>query len=401
MLGRPSPVSLAPPDPIGEDLISHWLLDREIAFLNHGCFGATPRAVLEAQTAWRERIEARPLEFLERRRPALLAEARAAVGRFIGARPENLGFVTNATGGVNAVLRSLRFGPGDSLVTTNHVYNAVRQTMRFVADRDQANVIEVEIPLPVGSPDVVVDAIAAKLTAQTRLVLIDHITSSTAVVLPLERILDLCAQRGIDVLVDGAHAPGMIELNLEELKPAYYTANLHKWACAPKGAAFLWVRPDRQSHIHPNTISHFLGQGLTEEFSWQGTRDITAWLCAADAIEFMAGLGWPRIRRHNHELATWVQAMLSQQWGVEPATPLDGSMLGAMATLPLPEAAGRYGSIEAFQARLLSRFRIEVPVIEWDDRWWIRPSCQVYNTADQYERLGEAVLEMVGGRESD
>ena len=394
MVGRTASASLAPPEPIGEDLISHWMLDRSIAFLNHGCFGATPSAVLEAQSAWRKRIESRPVELLDRRREDLLAVAKEAVGRFIGARPRDFGFVTNATGGVNAVLRSLRFGPGDELLTTNHVYKAVQRTLGHVAARSGAKLVEVEIPLPVPGPDAVVQAITRALGAGSRLLVIDHITSPTAVLFPIERILTLCAARDVDVLVDGAHAPGMIELDIEGLKPAYYAANLHKWVCAPKGSALLWVRPDRQSEIRPNTISNFFGEGFEREFGWQGTRDITAWLCGKEAIELMAGFDWSKVRRHNHELATWAQATLSRRWGVEPTTPLDGSMLGAMAAVALPEGSRRHGSVEALGAELYRRYRIEVPVIEFGGRWWVRVSCQIYNTAEQYERLADAVLEL-------
>ena len=383
---------------LGRDMLSHWLLDPGVAFLNHGCFGATPREVLEAQTAWRQRLETHPVELLDRRRRDLLAEPKRAVGAFIGADPDDFGFVTNATGGVNAVLRSLRFKSGDEIVTTDHVYNAVHQTLRYIGRASGARSIQVGVPLPVTGPDQVTDAIAAALTDRTRLVLVDHIGSSTGVVFPVKQIVDLCSSRGIDVLIDGAHAPGMVELDVAGLGAAYYTGNLHKWVCAPKGAAFLWVRPDRQWGVHPNTISHFLDDGLAEEFQWQGTRDITAWLCAPDAIDFMRQFGWDEVRRHNHELALWAQGMLSRRWQVPASTPADGSMLGSMSTLPLPGGLReRFADITALQQRLYDLDRIEVPIIEWNDRWWVRVSCQVYNEREQYERLGEAVMEHATG----
>jgi isopenicillin-N epimerase len=394
-----------PPAPLAENMIAKWMLDPSVTFLNHGCFGARPRVVSDAQQRWRHRLEARPVELLDRWRDDLLDEAKRSVGQFVGASSRNFGFVTNATGGVCAVLRSLRFQPGDELLTIDHVYNAVRMAMRMVAGHSGAGVIELPLPLPLRSPDEIVDAIAAAITKRTRLLIIDHITSPTAVLMPVQRLLDLCADREVDVLVDGAHAPGMVDLNVEALGAAYYTGNLHKWACAPMGAAFLWVRPDRQSGIHPLTISHFFEQGFAAELSWQGTRDITPWLCAADAIGFMDGIGWERVRRHNHDMALWMQAMLCDRWGVESATPLDGSMIGSMATVPLPPGVtGRFDSAQALQARLYDEHRIEAPVIEWPvnaidgekPRWWIRPSCQVYNTAEDYERLADAVLKMQG-----
>ncbi|MHC4969076.1 MAG: aminotransferase class V-fold PLP-dependent enzyme [Planctomycetota bacterium] len=387
----------APPEALGADLRSLWELDPSVVFLNHGSFGATPRAVLEAQAGWRRRLEANPVEFMDRRGRAVIEEAKEVVGGFVGAGPGDFGFVTNATNGINAVLRSLKFAPGDELVTTNHVYNAIRQAMRYVARETGAKPIEVEIPLSLRSGDEIANAVAGALGDRTRLVVLDHITSPTAVVFPVERIGALCAERGIDLLIDGAHAPGMVDLEIERLGATYFAGNLHKWVCGPKGAAFLWVRPDKQPGIHPNTISHFLDEGLPAEFGWQGTRDITAWLGAADAIRFMdRTLGWDRIRRHNHELAVWVQALWCRRWGGEPATPLDGSMLGSMVTVPLPpQAPQRFEKPEALQARLFEAHRIEIPVIDWGGRWWIRASCQVYNTTDQYEQAADAVTELL------
>lgn len=385
----------AVPEPIGADLLSHWRLDPSVTYLDHGHFGATPRVVLEAQCAWRDRLETSPVEWIERRRDELLGPARAAVGAFIGADPQDLGFVTNTTGGVNAIVRSLRFEPGDQLLTTTHVYNAVRQTMRHVADRAGATHVEAPIPFPIESPQSVIDAVDHALTDRTRIVVIDHVASPTALVFPIESVIKMCAERGVDVIVDGAHAPGMVDLDVQRLGPAYYVGNLHKWVCAPKGSAFLWARRDKQQGIHPTTISHFLDQGFAREFGWQGTRDISAWLSVPEAIEFMNGFKWERVRRHNHELATWVHALLADGWGTGTTSPPDGSMLGAMVTLLLPEGVRRYASAAALGAELFERHRIEVPIIEWDDRWWVRCSCQIYNTAEQYERLREAVVEVM------
>ena len=388
----PPPSLQSAPEPLTVGLAELWLLDPAVTFLNHGSFGATPRVVLEAQSTWRARLETHPIEMLDRRRGELLATAKQSVGDFLGMRSDDFGFVTNATGAINAVLRSLRFEVGDEILTTNHVYHAIRQTIRFVAERTGARSIEIDIPVPIKAADEVVALIEAALTDRTRLLIVDHISSPTAILFPIELIINVCRQRHVDILIDGAHAPGMIELNIQNLGATYYAANLHKWVCAPKGAGLLWVQPDRQHEIHPNTISHFLNDGLDTEFGWQGTRDITAWLCAKDAIEFMAGIGWPRIRQYNHDLAVWVQTMLCERWGVCSNTPLDGSMLGSMVTVVLPDEAKSAGTIEAFQARLYNEYRIEVPVIEWSERWWVRPCCQIYNTAHDYERLAEAVL---------
>jgi isopenicillin-N epimerase len=384
-------IERAPPAPLGEGIAGLWQLDPSITFLNHGSFGATPRAVLEAQSRWRRHIETRPVELLHRRRDAMMAPAKAAVGGLVGASPRDLAAVTNATGAVNAVLRSLPLREGQELLTTTHAYNAIRQALRYVARRSGAVLVEAPVPFPLHSPDRIVDAIAAALSERTRLVVVDHVTSPTAVVLPVRRIIELCADRGIDVLIDGAHAPGMVPLCIEELAPAWYAGNLHKWVCAPKGAAFLWARPDRQAEVHPTTISHHLDEGFEREFAWQGTRDITAFLAAANAIEFMEGLGWDRVRRHNHEMAVWAQQMLCARFGVDPATPADGSMLGSMATVPLPPALQGRGTAEDLQAQLYERHAIEVPVLDFGGSRWVRVSCQVYNGQEDYERLADVL----------
>lgn len=380
------------------NLAAEWALDPQIAFLNHGSFGARPRMVLDAQLRRRAEFEGSPIEFLHRARNGMIDVAKSALSPFLGMTPANWGFVTNATGGINAVLRSLTFQPGDELLTTNHVYNAVRMTMRHLADRAGGKYIEVAVPLPLHSPRQIVQAIEAAITSRTKLVVIDHITSPTAVVFPVEEILTLCDARGIDVLVDGAHAPGMVPLDVERLGAAYYAGNLHKWMCAPVGAAFLWARPDKQSGVHPLTISHFLDQGFAAEFYWQATRDITPWLCVPDAMDYMATLGWDHVMQHNHQMAVWVQQLLCDRWQVEPSTPLDGSMLGSMATVQLPakdRLRAKFASNEALNLALYERHQIEVPVIDWAGMWWVRPCCQVYNTPEQYERLADAVKSLV------
>ncbi len=398
--GIPSPTSVScGPAPLAPGLAGEWMLDPQIDFLNHGSFGALPRRVATAQDRYRAMIEARPIEMLGRRCRELLGPARAAVSSFVGARPESLGFVSNATGAVNSVLRTMELRPGDELLTTDHVYNAVRQTMRFVAERAGAVVIEAPVPLPIASSTAILDQVLERITTRTRLLVIDHVTSPTALRFPVEALIAACRQRNIDVLVDGAHAPGMLRLDLDSLGAAFYAANLHKWTCAPKGAAFLSVRADCAAAVHPPTVSHFLNQGFDREFDWQGTRDISAWLSVPDAIRFMddtaLGLGWSRVIDHNHRLAVWVQQFLCNAWNVTPLSPLDGELLGSMATVRLPEPLqpkqGAFDSFEALQLAIYEGHRIEVPVIEWGGHWHVRPCCQVYNRAEQYVRLAEAI----------
>ena len=394
------------------DLRQHWGLDPEITFLNHGSFGACPLAVLEHQRQLRERMERQPVQFLARELEPLLDQARSELASFLGAAAEDLAWLSNATTGVNAVLQSLAFGPGDELLTTDHEYNACRNALEHVAGRSGATVVVAPVPFPLGSPDEVVDAVLSRVTARTRLALIDHVTSPTGLVLPIERLVRELAGRGVETLVDGAHAPGMLELSLDELGAAYFTGNCHKWLCAPKGAAFLHVRRDRRNRVRPLVISHGANSPRRDrsryhlEFDWTGTDDPTAWLSVPAAIRFMGGLvegGWPELRRRNRRLALQARDELCRALGVEPGCP--DEMVGSMAALPLPPGApGSTTSAlytDELQSALLRRFQIEVPIIPWPapPARLVRISAQVYNRPDQYRRLAAALVELLADGE--
>lgn len=387
--------SVAPPAPIRANLKSEWLLDPKIAFLNHGSFGAVPKCVFVEQLRWRLRIEAEPIELLGRRAFELLETSRDAIGKWLGMAARDFGFVTNATEGINAVLQSIPLRSGDDLLTTTHVYHAVRQAMKHAAKRADAGYREVDIPLPVRSADEIVQRVLAGITPATRLLVVDHITSPTAIIFPVERIVAECARRGVDVLIDGAHAPGMLPLDVPRIGAAYYAGNLHKWACAPKGCAFLWVRPDLQAAIHPLIVSHYLGEGFAREFGWQGTRDISGWLAVPRAIEFMSELGWDQIMSHNHQMAAWAQAMLCEAWSVEPISG-DESMIGSMATVPLPPALSGLDedAVTRLQKRLYEEHRVEAPLMRWGGNNYVRPCCQVYNVPEDYHRLAAAMSQL-------
>jgi isopenicillin-N epimerase len=322
---------MIPPSPLRDDLRAEWLLDEGITFLNHGSFGAVPRIVFEAQTEWRRRIEADPIELLGRHAQELVDEAKRPIGEWLGMRGEDFGFVTNASEAVNAVLHSIDLKEGDELLTTSHVYNAVRLAMRLRVERRGGSYREIAVPLPVSSAEQIAAIVLDAIGPRTRLLVIDHVTSPTAIVFPVEAIVAGCNARGVEVLVDGAHAPGMLPLEVPKIGAAYYTGNLHKWPCAPKGCAFLWVRPDRREGVHPLVVSHHFGEGLAREFGWQGTRDLSAWLTAPRALEFMAELGWEAVRTHNHAMAVWVQ----QRWAIDRING-DGAS---------PAAAGSIGRI--------------------------------------------------------
>ena len=386
-----------------------WPLDPKVVFLNHGSFGSCPRPVLEFQQALRDRLERQPVQFLVRDLEPLLDQARAALAQFTGARPEHLVFVPNATSGVNTVLRSLTFAPGDELLVTDHEYNACRNGLDFVAARAGAKVVVARVPFPFQSTGQIEDAIMGRVTPRTRLALIDHVTSQTGVILPIERLVSQLAARGVDTLVDGAHGPGMVPLQLEQLGAAYYTGNCHKWLCAPKTAAFLHVRPDRQSFIHPLTISHGLTSPRTDrslfliEFAWTGTLDPTACLSVPEALRFMEGLapgGWTEIMARNRALALEGRKILCQ--ALEIAPPCPEQCLGAMASVPLPDsrAAGQALSplyIDPLQDQLLARHGIEVPVIPWPGfpKRLLRISAQLYNSRAQCQLLAAALRELL------
>jgi isopenicillin-N epimerase len=389
-------------------LSSVWTLDPDVVFLNHGSFGATPSSILEEQAELRTRIEREPVRFFIRELEALLDHVRGALGRFLGADPDDLALVPNATTGVNTVLRSLNFRPGDELLTTTHAYNACANALAFVADRAGAKVITALVPFPLEGPDTVVDAVLSAVTERTRLVLLDHVTSPTGLVFPVERLVPLLQARGVDVLVDGAHAPGMLALRLEALGAAYYTGNCHKWLCAPKGAAFLHVRRDRQDRIHPLVVSHGRNAPRTDrsrfrlEFDWGGTDDPTAWLCVPSALRVLEGLvpgGWPEVMARNHALVVAGRRLLCAALGV--AAPCPEEMLGSLAAVRLPDADGpprSFLSTDPLQDVLLEEKSIEVPIFSWPAApfRWLRISAQLYNSDEQYRFLAQSLSELLG-----
>ncbi len=381
-------ISIQPPPPFGPEIRSQFALDPKLTFLNHGSFGALPLVVRQAQESWRLRIESNPIEWIGRRNIESLAAVKKPLARFVGCQPNDLGFVTNATEGVNAVLRSLRFEVGDELLTCDHVYNAVRQAMKFRAQETGARVVEVPIALPVRDQDHAMNCILNAITPRTRLIVIDHITSPTALRFDVRKIIDAVKGTRAQVLVDGAHAPGALDLSLDALGADFYSANLHKWTMAPRGSAFVWVAPQFQKDIHPCVISHEFANGFAAEFDWQGTRDLSAWNSISAALSWFEDLGADRVLLHNHQLAAWAHQLLCAELSCEPISPLDGSMLSCMASVRLPNALrSKFEKPEAFQKQLLDVDQIEIPVFDWNQQWLLRLSAAIHNEPAQYERL--------------
>jgi isopenicillin-N epimerase len=360
--------------------------------------------LLEMQRELRREMEAEPVQFLWRRYEERLEPARAAVAKFVGAKPKDVVFVTNATTGVNAVMRSLNLRRGDEVLTTNQDYNACHNVLAEAASRAGAKLVTAKVPFPLRNPVDVVESVMRAVTRWTRIALLDHITSSTAVIFPVAQLVRELERRGVDTLVDGAHAPGMVPINLARLQPSYYTANLHKWVCAPKGAAFLWAREDKQAGLHPAIVSHGNNtprpgySGFQDRFDWAGTFDPTPWLCAGEAITWMEKLlpgGWPQIRKANHELAVRARRILCRSLEIEPPCP--ESMLGSVATLELPkrfQGVPKSGKLDKEQIRLYDEFQIEVPLFRFGspERRYFRISAQLYNSPAQYEYLAVALL---------
>lgn len=379
-----------------------WDLDPDVVFLNHGSYGACPRAVLERQRELQDRIEREPVRFFVREYTGLLDEARDALAAFVGAQPADLVYVRNATSAVNAVLASLAFEPGDELLTTDHAYNACRNALDLAAERSGARVVVADVPYPCASPSDAVDAIVSKVTDRTRIALVDHVTSATGVVMPIEKIVGELAARGVDTLVDGAHGVGMLPLALDDLGAAYYTSNCHKWLCTPKGSAFLHVRADRRDAIRPQVISHGANapadpthSRFQQEFDWIGTDDPTPWLVTPFAIDTLASLvdgGWPAIRARNHALTLAARDVLCDALQVKP--PIPDAMLGSLATVPLPIETSEPlppRTTDPIQDALFANHGIEVPITPWKGGRLVRISSQLHNALADTERLADAL----------
>ncbi len=388
----------------GSPFSSLWTLDPGVQYLNHGSFGACPRPVLEFQAELRARMEREPVDFLSRHLERSLSEARAAIGPFVGADPDGLVFVPNATTAVNAAVRAWDLRPGDEILTTDHTYDACRKALEFVAMRRGARIAVVRVPFPLSGPGDLEEAILAGVTARTRLALLDHVASPTALVFPIERLIDALRGRGVECIIDGAHAIGMLPLNLDRAGAACYTANAHKWLCAPKGAAILHVRRDLRERIRPLVVSHGYAPGapgvrFREEWHWTGTIDPTSYLSIPECIRVLGGLlpgGWPALMERNHALALRGRTILTEALGVPDPCP--ETMIGSMASLPLP-AAPPGSPVARLAGDALAAWTRDRGIECWFFPWpspagkLVRLSAQIYNHEGQYRALADLLLE--------
>jgi isopenicillin-N epimerase len=378
---------------LGTAIRHEWGLDWRFPTVNHGSFGATPLVVSAAQDVWRRRLEEQPSYFMRRVLPDALRQAAARLAEFLGARGEDIAFVENATVGCNAVLRSLRFQPGDEILMLSHVYGAVRNTINYVAERSGARVVEATLPFPNPSADAIVASLANALTSRTKLAVLDHITSGSALVLPIERMAAVCRASGALVLVDGAHGPGQVGLDLPSLGVDWYVGNCHKWLMSAKGCAFLWAAPERQSDLHPVTISHGYNKGFLAEFDWTGTRDPSAVLSVDAAIDFHHRLGGPALRARNAALAASGAAHLAARLGTECGVAGDLTAAMAMIRLPIGGKATQDRAVE-LRGHLLDA-ETDAPLHAQAGAIWLRISAQAYNEPADYEKLGDIVAAMI------
>lgn len=371
------------------------LLHPGVTFLNHGSFGACPAELLDEAENWRRTLEQEPVDFFVRKLPGLLSEALEAVGGFLGAPGADLAFVPNATAGVNAVLAGLRFGPGDEVLTTDHRYGAVSTALRRWVERDGGRVVEAPVPFPLQSPAEIAAAVLAGLGPRTRLLVVDHISSPTALVFPVAEIVAGAHARGVPVLVDGAHVPGQIDVSLGALGADWWVGNLHKWLCCPRGTAVLYTHPRHQAATRALTTSHGYGGGYRAEFDWPGTFDPAPWLAAPRAIALHAAQGGPAFRAAHHALVRAGREVVADALGLPLPHPDDPALYAAMSTIPLGLPAAAAGAVHD---ALFHRHQIEVPVVPWGGAAWVRISgYAAHNRPEHYAALARVLPGIVAG----
>lgn len=386
------------------NLRDHWLLDPDVAFLNHGSFGACPRSVLDHQQALRERMERDPVTFFSIDYDGLLGEAIEASAAFVGADPAGYAFVPNATTGVNALLRTLPLGEGDEVLVTDHEYEACALTLEAVAGERGATVRTVRIPPPVAGSGEITQAILEGVAPATRFALVDHVTSATALVLPIDEIVAGLAERGVFTIVDGAHAPGMVPVDVRSIGCAAYAGNWHKWVCAPKGAGFVWVAEEWRDRVRPLVVSHGAGhrrEGQTPfraRFDWTGTDDPTAFLTVPFAIETIGGMlpgAWDEVRRRNREVVLGMRRRIESQSGLQPTGPEE--MIGSMAAFAIgPPAPDPFGRAKPLQKRFAQEYGVilGLSATRSSPRLQVRLSAHLHTDESMVEPFLEALADM-------
>ncbi len=382
-----------PPDttslqPSGLPDASAWTLDPGLAYLNHGGFGAAPEPVLAAQRHWLAAMERNPVGLLVRQLPEQLDSVRNRVAQFLRADPAGLVFVDNATTGVQTVIASFRLAAGDEVLTTDHAYPAVMAQLRRAVGTAGAELRVAPVPLPAVSRAAVAEAVLSRLSARTRLVVIDHVASCSGLAFPVGQIVGHCRERGVPVLIDGAHAAGMLPVDLAELGADFWVGNMHKWVCAPKASAVLYAAPRWRDTLRPLVASHGMADGYQPAFDWTGTRDPSAMLAIPAALDFFGEAGWREVRQHNDDLARSGAALVAERIGT--AFPACDELAGSMRLVPLPAPLAESGA-RGLETLLLENHGVVVPATYHGGWRWLRVSAQLYNTLTDYERLADAL----------
>ncbi len=383
MIEAVSDVVLSP-----EEFRKLFLLDPSITFFNHGSFGACPRSVFEVYQDWQLQLERDPVDFIQRRLPGLLREAREVLAAYVGATMDQLIFVPNATYAINVVARSIDLQSGDEVLGTNHEYGAVNNTWQFNCEKHDAKYVQAEIAIPVTDAESVVDQIWERVTDRTRVIILSHITAPTALIMPVKLVCERARKAGIITVIDGAHALGQVDLMLDDMGADYYTGNAHKWLCAPKGSAFLYSRLGIHSTLQPLVVSHGWSHRDSEStlenyFGWTGTDDPSAYLSIPAAIEFQREYNWHAVRQNCHDVASRLRKSIQEMSGLPPICPDSTEWYAQLFTALLPQCFGL-----DTRARLWDEYRIEVPVMKFLDKYpIIRISMQAYNTQEDVDKL--------------
>lgn len=389
------------------DLAQHWMLDKGIVFLNHGSFGATPIKILDQQTRYRHMMEREPVDFFVNQWPVLMAHSKQKLADFVSADPDDMVFVQNTTTGVNQILTSFPYEPGDEWLVSSHAYGACMQAMKHFSERNKIRLHVVEIPFPVEDDQQILKAIEDKLTDRTSLALIDHVSSATGMVFPIKKMVDFLRENGVCSLVDGAHAPGMVPLDIRQLNPDFYIANSHKWICAPKGSAFMYVKNERKEYIKPMIISHYNDMDShgashwANQFMWDGTHDFSAYFCVGDTLDYIEKLhpgGWEGVMNSNHQLVWNAGKLIAEKLGFE--LPLKEAYIGSILTLPMPdgeEGFPKFNETPPLKQKLYEKYQIQVPVFMFPKapKQWLRISAQLYNNLAQYDYLADCLNQVL------
>jgi len=368
-----------------------FLLDPSVTFLNHGSFGATPKPVFDEYQRWQMELERQPVEFMGRRFTGLMAEARAALGAYLGTHADNLVYTQNVTISMNIVARSLQLGTGDEVLTSDHEYGAMDRTWRFLSKERGFKYINQ--PVSLASKEAFVHSFWSAVTPRTRVIFLSHITSPTALIFPVDEIIKRARVAGIITVIDGAHVPGQIPLDLDSLGADFYGGNLHKWLCAPKGAGFLYARPEMQHLLKPLVVSWGYesetpsASTFVDQQEWWGTRDIAAFLSVPAAIQFQQKNHWDKVREASHILAQDVQQRICELTGLAPLHAQAEGWFAQLTAAPLPADT----DLAALKARLYDEHRIEIPLIAWNNMKLIRVSIQGYNSKRDVDHLLRAL----------